>query len=353
MKECVFFNDTISQNNWGCHATTFFSKLKLKQLGFNIKYNMTLHESINYKNIIQLVNNIKNNNIKYIFINGEGSLYEQHNIKGKNMIKFILLLNDVNCNIYLINSGFDLKSQQNISDFKKCLNNNINIYLREPISIKNFNTFYQNFKPIFQPDYLYLIYNNLDKYCNNDFLIKNNLIKKNYIVIGGNSNYYRSDRKPYDAVNIYINMIELIKKHTNKEIILYGSSSEEVGWLTKISKKTNIKFFHVKNTNWEKAFMLLSNAYLSISGRYHPTIMSIIGLTPSLMFSANHCKMNGVNQMFFPEQKVIDSHDIHNNFDYIINFVKETPKKYDIICNNIDIKLKKYYEIINKIQYSL
>ena len=67
----------------------------------------------------------------------------------------------------------------------------------------------------------------------------------------------------------------------------------------------------------------------------------------------SHCKMNGVNEMFFPEQKVIDSHDIHNNFDYIINFVKETPKKYNTICNNIDIKLKEYYEIISEIQYSL
>jgi hypothetical protein len=79
--------------------------------------------------------------------------------------------------------------------------------------------------------------------------------------------------------------------------------------------------------------------------------MSLIGLTPSLMFSANHCKMNGVNDMFFPEQKVIDSHNIHNNFDYIINFIKETPKKYDSICNKINLKIKEYYKIIDKIQY--
>ena len=140
MTECVFFNDTTSQNNWGCHSTTFYSKIKLQILGFNIKYNMTLHESLNYNNIIKLVNNIKMNNIKYIFINGEGSLYEQHDIKGKNMIKFILLLKNINCDIYLINSCFDLQSQNNINSFKKCLHNHLHIYLREPISIKNFIT---------------------------------------------------------------------------------------------------------------------------------------------------------------------------------------------------------------------
>ena len=145
MNDCVFFNDTTSQNNWGCHATTFFSKLKLKSLGFNIKYNITLHQSLNNNNIIKLVDNIKINNIKYIFINGEGSLYEQSHIKGKSMIKFILLLKDIKCNIYLINSGFDLKSNDNINSFRKCLHTNLHIYLREPVSIKNFDIFYINY----------------------------------------------------------------------------------------------------------------------------------------------------------------------------------------------------------------
>lgn len=349
MKECVFFNDTTSQNNWGCHGTTYFSKKKIINLGYKIKYNMTLHQSLKLNNIIKLVKLIENEKIKYIFINGEGSLYEQKNIKGKNMIKFIILLKNIKCNIYLINSGFDLKSINNIDTFRNCLQNNLYIYIREPVSLKNFSKFYNNFNVVFQPDFLYLIYNSD---YNNNFLKNNNLIKKKYIVIGGNSNYYRPDRKPYNAIDVYIKMIDLIKKNTDKELILYGSSNEEVKWLSKIAKKTKIKYFNVNNTNWKQAFELLSNAYLSISGRYHPTIMSLLGLTPSLMFSANHCKMNGVNEMFFPEQKVIDSHEIHNNFNYIIKFIKETPIKYDRICNNINLKLKEYYKIISEIKYN-
>lgn len=350
-KDCVFFNDTTSQLNWGCHSTTFFTKQKLKKLNFNIRFNMTLHESLDINNINNLVNNIKKNSIKYIFINGEGSLYEQYNIKGKNMIKFILMLKDIKCNIYLVNSAFDLQSISNINIFKQCITSNLNIYLREPISINNFNKYYNNCNVIFQPDFLYLISNEKNKYTNTDFLNNNKLKKKEYIVIGGNSNYYRNDRKPYDAINTYINMINLIKRNTNKKLILYASSQEEVDWLQKIANKTNIKYFNVNNTDWKCAFTLLSNAYLSISGRYHPTIMSLIGSIPSLMFSANHCKMNGVNEMFTQNLKVINSHDIHNNYEYIINFIKMSEVDYIDISNNISKNIIKYYNLIKDLSY--
>ena len=351
MVDCVFFLDTTSQNNWGCHSTTYFTKQKLTNLGYNIKFNMTLHQSLVLSNVVELTKKIKKNNIKYVFINGEGALYEQHDIKGKNMIKFILLLNSFDCKIFLINSCFDLKSRDNITNFKKCLTENFNFHIREPVSLKKFNSFFPNFETVFQPDYLYLIYKQLDQYQEESYLSPLNLVKKNYIVIGGNSNYYRSDRKPYDAISVYTKMIDLIKKNTDKELVLYASSEEEINWLNTISRKTNIKYFHVKKVNWRKAFVLLSNAYLSISGRYHPTIMSIIGLTPSLMFSANHCKMNGVNEMFFENQNVINSHEIHNNFDYIIDFIKQEPKKYNNTSDNIKLKLEKYYKIVDEIKF--
>ena len=71
--------------------------------------------------------------------------------------------------------------------------------------------------------------------------IKELLERKKYIVIGGNSNYYRNDRPNYDAVKIYINMINLIKKNTDKELVLYASSSEEADWLNNIAVKTKLK----------------------------------------------------------------------------------------------------------------
>jgi hypothetical protein len=353
--DCVFFNDTSSQLNWGCHATTFFTKLKLKELNYNIIFNITLKDSRNQKYLETIITNIRNKNIKYIFINGEGSLYEQSDIKGNSMMYFINKMLEVNdIKIFLINSAFDLTSKNNILYFNNLLKPNLKIYLREPISIKNFNNFYKNFDIMFQPDFLYLIYNEIHKYDNQILLKKYDLTSKKYIVIGGNSNYYRKDRPNYDAITIYVNMINKIKEITNYPIILYAASEEEIKWLTTISSKTNIKLISVKNVNWTNAFIILSNAYLSISGRYHPSIMSIIGKVPSLLISANHCKMNGVNEMFFKDQKVIDSHDIHNNYNYIIDFIKkyENNELYNTTVDAINNKLNTYLDIINNIKFN-
>jgi polysaccharide pyruvyl transferase WcaK-like protein len=352
--DCVFFNDSTSQLNWGCHATTFFTKLKLKQLNYNIVINITLKDSRNQKYLENVITNIKNKNIKYIFINGEGSLYEQSDIKGNSMMYFINKMLEIkNIKIFLINSAFDLTSKNNISYFNNLLKPNLKIYLREPISIINFNNFYKNHDVTFQPDFLYLIYNEINKFDNQLLLKKYNLTSKKYIVIGGNSNYYRDDRPQYDAIIVYVNMINKIKATTKYEIVLYAASGEEIKWLSTIASKTNIKLISVSIVNWQDAFVILSNAYLSISGRYHPSIMSIIGKVPSLLISANHCKMNGINEMFFKDQEVINSHNIHNNYEYIIDFIKkyENSELYNNIVNHIEDKLNYYLNIINNIKF--
>lgn len=343
MLKCVLFNDTTSQLNWGCHATTFFTKNILAKYGFEIINVLTLHDSMKLDKLNKFTTYIKNNNINYIFINGEGSLYEQHNIKGKSMIKFILCMKNLNKKTFLLNSCFDLKSKNNISQFKACLFDNLTIQLREPKSIQNFKKFF-NKQIIFQPDFLLTI-NKKDYSC--DILNEYKLTSKTYIVIGGNSNYYRSDRPKYNAVKYYCELINKIKSITNKKIVIYAASTEEIKWLTAISNKVNCLLISVKKVNWQNAFVLLSNAYLSISGRYHPTLMSLIGGVPSLCISANHCKMNGIHEMFELPWNVINSHEVHLNYSEIIKFIKEFDDKehHTLISRNIANK----YEELKKL----
>jgi polysaccharide pyruvyl transferase WcaK-like protein len=229
-----------------------------------------------------------------------------------------------------------------------------NIFITELYFHENYLQIYKNYDIIFQPDFLYLIYNEINIYNNQLLLKKYNLISKKYIVIGGNSNYYRDDRPQYDAVTVYVNMINNIKTNTKHDIVLYAASGEEIKWLSTIASKTNVKLISVSIVNWQDAFVILSNAYLSISGRYHPSIMSIIGKVPSLLISANHCKMNGVNEMFFKGQKVIDSHDIHNNYNYIIDFIKkyENNELYNTTVDAINNNLNAYLDIINNIKFN-
>lgn len=321
--DCVLFNDTTSQLNWGCHATTHFT-IEIIKKNFNIKKNLTLHDSLIKNKLDQFIEFIKQNDINYIFVNGEGSLYEQKDLKGKSMINFMIKIKKLDKILYLVNSGYDLKSETNIKLFQETFFDNIRIQLREPISVENFKRHYPNQKYIFQPDFLLTI--NKNDYSS-DILDKYKLVKQNYIVIGGNSNYYRSDRPNYDAIKVYCKLINKIKLIVKKKIIIYAASAEEIGWLSKISKKTECKLISVKNTSWKDGFVILSNSYLSISGRYHPSLMSLIGGVPSLCISANHCKMNGINKMFKQPWKVINSHLIHENIPYIINFIKKLSDK--------------------------
>lgn len=318
---CAFFNDTTSQLNWGCHATTYFTKKLLRDNNFNIVANITLHETLKESNINSFIKKIIQQDIQYLFINGEGSLYEQKDIKGKQMLKIINLLKERTIKIYLINSGFDLYKKESLSAFKDCISKNLYVQIRETVSLENFKKYFSH-KAILQPDFLLTVN---EYYYNNKESIyrKYNLEEKNYIVIGGNSNYYRPDRDYYDAVDVYIRFINKLKEITNKNIIVYAASEEEIEWLNKIAIQTNCSMISVKTTHWKEALIILGSAYLSISGRYHPTLMSLIKGVPSLMFSANHCKMEGINDMFELPDKVINSHEIHLNYDIIIKFVKK------------------------------
>ena len=337
-QKCVLFNDTTSQLNWGCHATTFFT-LKMLNNYYNVVKTLTLHDSMNKNKFLSFINFIKNEKIEIIFINGEGSLYEQKCLKGKSMISFLINMKILGKTTYLLNSCFDLKSKENIVNFESCLHKNLKIQLREPISIINFKKHYVH-NVVFQPDFLLTI----DK---ENYNSSNLLPTKKYIVIGGNSNYYRPDRKHYDAIDIYVKLIKKIKKIINYEIIIYAASSEEINWLEKISKVTNCTFISVNNLNWKDAFVILSNAYISISGRYHPTLMSLICGVPSLCISANHCKMEGICEMFDLETPVINSHEIHLNYDKILNFIINMEQQE--YRNKTSLKILKKYEELKKL----
>ena len=320
MKPCVLFNDTTPQLNWGCHATSFFTKKILKDNNFEIIININIYESISKEKVDNYFQEIKKKDIKYIFINGEGSLYEQKNMKGKTMIYFMNLTKSLKgVNTYLVNSGFDLYKKESISSFQNVLQDhrNLKIQLREEVSIANFKKFFPE-NVIFQPDYLFTI---PESFNNKDILKKYNLIERDYLLIGGNSNYYREDRPKYDAVSVYTTIIENIQKIIKKEIIIYASGSEEINWLRQICTKTKVRMISVDKVNWKDAYVILNNAYINISGRYHPSIMCYLGNTPSLLFSANHCKMDGINKMFTPEQIVINSHEIHAYYDFINKWV--------------------------------
>jgi len=324
MKNFIFINDTSTQNNWGCHSTTFHFKNFFLNNGFIQKYVLKLNTLHNWASTHTQLESFDLLDIDFVIVNGEGSIYDKQP-KGLNMIKSIKFLKQKKpeLKILFLNSTFDLSTPQMTNELNS-LKGLVDIFAaREDISLSTLNN--HNLSPnILQPDFLY------------EKINLNHEQTEDYIVIGGNSNYYRGDRPTYDAIKTYTNLVNNIPH----KVILYSSDNSDVNFMSQVAKNTNSPHITINSHNWEKAFDVLSNAKLSISGRYHPSIMSLCGLTPSYFISANNCKMEGTRNYFYnSSQNFSNSHNIHNDIPKIVDWVESTLLNYETSVNHIKYKL--------------
>ena len=86
-----FINDTSNQTNWGCHSTSYHFEKFFEETNMQCAGNIYLNDLHNVDNTIRISNNIKLDGVDYIFVNGEGSIYDNQT-KGLNMLKSIKIL---------------------------------------------------------------------------------------------------------------------------------------------------------------------------------------------------------------------------------------------------------------------
>jgi exopolysaccharide biosynthesis predicted pyruvyltransferase EpsI len=326
VKKFILVNDTTTQNNWGCHSTTkhfsdFFCNNYIK------KYSIDLHTLHSMDATQRAVSSYELSDVDFVAINGEGSIYD-FQLKGVNILRTISLLKSAkpNIKILFLNSTFDLRDermQKELSQIVDC----VDIFCaREPASLENLqNIGVKNV--ILQPDFLYGMMQLED--CDNE----------DYVVVGGNSNYYRPDRKPYDAAAAYDELVcELI--NAGNSVVLYSSDLKDIPFLSPVAEKFNLKHITCKETDWKKAFEILSSARLSISGRYHPSIMSLCGNTPCYFISANNCKMLGTNYFLYEDDKNFTySHSLQEDIENIIQWTISTSRDYAMSVNLVREKM--------------
>ena len=321
----LFVNDTRTQKNWGCHATSFETEEFIKELDLNIISVMKLNVLHDSTKTTEYCNKMNTDNLDLVIINGEGSIYDSQP-KGLNIFKCIKSLHakKPSLKFLFLNSTYDLSSKQMTERLNECKNLVTLFTAREPVSLRNMKKAGVN-NIILQPDFIYQKY-------------KTEELKG--IMIGGNSNYYRRDRKTFDAIPAYINLINKLKKITDEQITLYASGHEEVRWLSKISKSTKTKLITVNNTDYRTAHKILASSKLSITGRYHPSIMSLTGSTPCYFVSANNCKMKGTHELFYEDDSNFsNSHDLDKDTDKILNWVQYTLQNYENQISKVSSKL--------------
>lgn len=322
MKKYIFINDTSTQKNWGCHSTSyhfekFFENAKMK-----------CHDKIYLKDLhdtnltLSAARNIDLDEVDYLFINGEGSIYDNQS-KGINIIKAVKEIKSRknNIKVLFLNSTFDISEKfPHMKRELESIKRDVCLYgPRENLSYKKLKDL--NFANVYlQPDFLYKEATDLSTTHAN----------KNVIVIGGNSNYYRGDRPPYNAAQAYDRLIERISQEFNHEIILYSSDLADYRYLPNVAKKHNIRHLGCLENNWREGLNELSNAKISISGRYHPSIMSLCGHTPCYFISANNCKMEGTHNFFYDDdQNFSSSHRLLEDEGKIIKWIHKVESNYD------------------------
>ena len=327
MKKYIFINDTRTQKNWGCHATSTCFEEYYRSLNYQCTGRIFLHDLLGNKQVLEnAISKLSLDGVNWAFVNGEGSLYDNQG-KGLMMLESIKVLKakKPDIKIFVVNSTYDLHNPNMANKVKEvekdvCLftaRENISMdYLRR-IDISN---------AIFQPDFLYG--KELDNYKLNS-----------YIVVGGNSNYYRPDRHPYDALSAYRNLVRELQK-LGREIILYSADVTDTRFLNPIASEFGLKHLTATNTNWTQAMKVLSEASLSISGRYHPSIMALCGNTPCYLLSANNCKMQGTHQLFYPGgSNFSHSHKLNEHHKKIVQWANNTLQNYDEEVDRVKARL--------------
>ena len=268
--------------------------------------------------------------VSYVFVNGEGSLYDQNDCKGRVMIKFMGSCIQMGKTVFLLNSGYDLKSKSDIALFQRCISPKFKVLLREPFSLRNFQKHYPAHPVGLQPDVLF----GLNETPRTEILSKLSLSPGRYLLLAGNSNYYRPDRPHFPAVEVYVKLIKEIERYTSLEIVIL---SPDMSWMFEVAKKAGKRCIG-RGLSWRDAFGIFSGAKMYISGRYHPSILAALAAVPTQMISANHCKMNGLNELLGNPQPVIDSHSLDKSFHLIKEFIQknEDPKVYE--TNRVSIR---------------
>ena len=334
MKKYIFINDTSTQKNWGCHSTSYHFEEFFKTINVHCGGKILLKDLLKSETHLRnVINQLDLNDVDFVIINGEGSFYDSQK-KGLNTLSCINLIKSINNNIkfLILNSTYDLSHQLMRNKIIEVKDSVSLFSARETVSHKTLLDL--NIKNcILQPDFLYQ-------------KIQNHTAN-NYIVIGGNSNYYRGDRPAYNAVGAYIELIQEIQKISDLQIKLYASGDEEVHWMSKLP----YELITVHNTNWREAFNILSSAKLSISGRYHPSIMSLCGKTPSYFISANNCKMKGTCDLIYNNlNNFTSSHSLHKDIPKIVKWVDDCSKSYSLQVDRVDRGLNRCLSLLENSQ---
>tara|TARA_B100000242_G_C43051228_1_gene491144 strand:+ start:2036 stop:3301 length:1266 start_codon:yes stop_codon:yes gene_type:complete len=374
------FNDSTSQNNWGCRATTLGLIKLIEEGGHEIVGSMQLEKisTIKTNNVTSVLKKILKKN-KYLFklirslawnvkkmggyrlgfissfkdfdgfskmilsqriwkqelpqmqvadlilVNGEGSIYgnEQKGFFTLFVCWFAKIKLNKRC--ALVNHTLDL-SNPNMESIAKIVYPMLDdISFREKISEDKYKKICNIDKNLFVPDAAFVhkvnTHESLRTFQNNnkEKLLGLNIIEDNYICILGSSILGRPEKSNLFPIDQFLFLVEKLLQQKYKVIMVASDTTDESPF-KKIAILKNLPFFGA-STDLKSGIAILTNAICLIGGRWHPSILASLGGTPSIMMSANTSKTKAFLNMFDLPDKIYDPFSLDQSSDSIISLL--------------------------------
>ncbi len=273
-------------------------------------------------------------NVDLVCINGEGTFLISNNINRDASYYFfiILLCNKLKKKIYLVNCmvdeyAFDEVNDESIKFFMKYLMMLDGILVRDKKS--KYFLEKSGFKKI--EFCLDALFDWKDLFDNNKLKeIDRSPIEGKYILISGTSASKFYQKHIVDSYNSLI--IEL--KKIGIPIVVMESCIGD-GFLRFVADINQLIYVEINNeiTNLYK---YISNSYLFISGRYHPTVVAMSCGIPCISLECNSHKMTTLQELIYNKKsRIFSASPTHDEINEILLLINDIFGNYDEISCGI------------------
>ena len=359
-RKILFVNDTSSDNNLGCNATTnalyelIDEHLPEYRVSDVIYLDETEHPSIapmvplkaedfdeyahlwvENKQQSRIISDMlkKIHRCDVVLLNGEGSIYKDV-LKGR-FILFFSYISKVFCMkpTYIVNHTADTGMVRELVTKTYPLLDGI--VVREPLTLKELTSIGILENVHLAPDVIFK-YRVPEKYQLLDRLPSGFEIERPFVIVGGSSLSQPIYEKWYGKWNMdgYRKIVDYLVSHMLQVLLI------DVGgdiFLRGIAREKQV--FYI-NPCYKDYLFICSKALLHISGRHHGTCLASIASCPVIGISSNTKKVKGDLDLLDWDIPVFDFYRLEQEFDSIAAYIERVVNSNNLYREKLRVKVE-------------
>lgn len=121
---------------------------------------------------------------------------------------------------------------------------------------------------------------------------------KPYICVGDSSGVWgQMSKVKWDVEQVFTELLTKLEG-LSKQIVFVDGYSGEHAELNRVFKKTGVKVVSLRNCSYHDLGLILKNAQVFISGRWHASILALISNTPCILFGADSLKTKALLDLY-------------------------------------------------------